>query len=103
MNSKLRKKTVDVRESASLFYEPYEQLGVEREEVRRIDAAAFFVGLPGPEDSWLLQVESAIQITHGGKWRLPTFANVASIGIDPPGITVDDIGFPGPECCCNGL
>jgi hypothetical protein len=103
MDSKLREKLVDVFEAASLIHESHEEFGVKCEEVRRIDSTASFVGLPGPEDGWLLQVESAVQITHRCKWCLPALPNVTSIGIDPPGIAVDDIGFPGPECCCNGL
>jgi hypothetical protein len=103
MDSKLRKKLVDVHESTSLFYEPHEKFGIEREEVRRVDAAAFFVGVSGPEDSRLLQVESAVQITHRCKRGLPALPNMTSIGIDPPGIAEYDIGFPGLEGLCHGM
>jgi hypothetical protein len=103
MDSKFRKELVDVRESASLFHEPDEEFGVEREEVRGVDASAFFVGLFGPEDGRLLQVESAIEITHRCKRRLPAFTNVVSFGINPPGIAVNDIGSSGFERLCNGM
>src|SRR3954462_10027023 len=103
MDSKFCEKLVDVLESASLFYAPDKEFGIECEEIGRIDAPTFFVGMSGPEDRRLLQVESAVQISHRCKRRLPAFPDPTTVGIDPPGIAINDIGSPGFERLCHGM
>jgi len=94
---------MDVCKAASLVYKSDEEFGVEREHVRRIDAAALFIRLFIPEDRWLLQIESPIEITQRRKWGLPPLTDVIAIGIDPPRVAVNNIGPAGIESLGHGM
>jgi len=97
MNSKFGEELRNELESAAMIDEADKHFRVEREQIRRVDAAASIVNFPGPENRGLLQIESPIQIPHRRKWSLAALSGASPIGIDPPRVSVNDIRLSGFE------
>src|SRR6187402_2512409 len=103
MNSELGEEFINVFEVAPLVYKSNEELGVECEQVCRIDTSTLFICLAGPEDGRLLQIEAAVKVALRCKRSLAAFTDAIACGVNPPGVSIDNVGAAGTECFCHGI